>query len=180
MLTSFTTLLLLVSVAELLLFGDSDFGKVVMTGPYEVGFKEFRTTKLDNEVSVFYPISRTHHSELIKDHNTEWFRHGDKTLLGIAKASLPYGNTRHPPLFFFRFMRKIVMDTVLDVGHVDSDFHRKSLIPIIFCHGLSSNRTMHSGTARDFASHGYIVFSLDHKDESASYYENIDGTGYWY
>ena len=36
---------------------------------------------------------------------------------------------------------------------------------------------MHSGTCRDFASHGYIVFSIDHKDGTSLYHENEDGTG---
>ena len=36
------------------------------------------------------------------------------------------------------------------------------MVPIIYGHGLCSNRNMHTGTARDFASHGYIVFIQDH------------------
>lgn len=51
----------------------------------------------------------------------------------------------------------------------------RPLIPVIFSHGLSSNRTMHSGTCRDLASHGYIVFALDHMDLTSSYYETPDG-----
>lgn len=54
------------------------------------------------------------------------------------------------------------------------------LIPVIFSHGLSSNRTMHSGTCRDLASHGYIVFALDHMDKTSSYYETQDGQGVYY
>ena len=54
------------------------------------------------------------------------------------------------------------------------------LIPIIFSHGLSSNRTMHSGLCRDLASHGYLVFAPDHMDRTSSYYEMEDGTGYYY
>jgi predicted dienelactone hydrolase len=56
----------------------------------------------------------------------------------------------------------------------------KSLIPVIFSHGLSSNRTMHSGTCRDLASHGYIVFAPDHMDKTSSYYETADGEGHYY
>jgi predicted dienelactone hydrolase len=54
------------------------------------------------------------------------------------------------------------------------------LIPVIFSHGLSSNRTMHSGTCRDMASFGYIVFALDHMDLTSSYFETADGKGVYY
>jgi len=56
----------------------------------------------------------------------------------------------------------------------------KALTPVIFSHGLSSNRTMHSGTCRDLASHGYIVFAPDHMDLTSSYYETADGQGFYY
>ena len=36
---------------------------------------------------------------------------------------------------------------------------------------------MHSGTAKDFASHGYIVFTMDHRDGTSSFVENKDGFG---
>jgi predicted dienelactone hydrolase len=54
------------------------------------------------------------------------------------------------------------------------------LIPIVYCHGLGSNRTMHSGSCRDFASHGYIVFVIDFSDKTSSYIESADGKGTFY
>ena len=59
-------------------------------------------------------------------------------------------------------------------------FLQRPLIPIIYCHGLGSNRIMHSGSCRDLASHGYIVFILDHKDGTSLYYEDESGKGYLY
>ena len=38
------------------LFGEVNFKRIRLNGPYQVGFKEFRTTKYDTLVSVFYPI----------------------------------------------------------------------------------------------------------------------------
>jgi predicted dienelactone hydrolase len=94
-------------------------------------------------------------------------------LLGIAKAGVDYGKKDdHTPLVLFRHVRKVVMDVVY-YGDLSKDFisfpSPKPLTPIIFCHGLSSNRTMHSVTCRDFASHGYIVFALDYHDGTSSY-----------
>ena len=63
---------------------------------------------------------------------------------------------------------------------VESSGGSKPLIPILFSHGLSSNRTMHSGICRELASHGYIVFVPDHMDTTSSYYETADGQGHYY
>ena len=34
---------------------------------------------------------------------------------------------------------------------------------------------MHSGTCRDLASHGYLVFTIDHEDGTSSYTVSADG-----
>lgn len=39
---------------------------------------------------------------------------------------------------------------------------------------------MHSGTAKDLASHGYMVFIMDHRDKTSSYVEDKDGNGQYY
>jgi hypothetical protein len=46
-------------------FGETDFQKLKMTGPYEVGYREFRTKKYGNEVSVFYPMERSEYKTKI-------------------------------------------------------------------------------------------------------------------
>ena len=175
----------LLGVANIVLLGEADFSKLKLNGPYEVGFKEFRSETKGNEVSVFYPISKGLYRLFINypGRNTDWLRHGDKTLLGIAKAGGGHaygGKGKHVSLNAMRPLRKIKMDTLND-GSISKDFTSsdpalsKKLIPVIFCHGLSSNRGMHSGTCRDFASHGYIVFIMDHKDESSSYTQSENG-----
>lgn len=47
-------------------------------------------------------------------------------------------------------------------------------------HGLSGNRNWNSGTCRDLASHGYIVFAIDHRDQTSNYVESKDGVGMYY
>lgn len=150
-----------------------------LNGPYEVGFREFRTAELDNEVSVFYPISKEEHRRHINDpgRNTKWLRHGDKTLAGLARAADRYsrkGKGGHVPLWSIRFFKNVVMNTLTN-GELQEDFNSQPLIPIVCSHSHSANRTMHTGIYRDFASHGYIVFVLDHRDESCSYVESRDG-----
>lgn len=167
------------SIVLMLLFGEVNFSRMKNEGPYQVGYKEFRTFKLDNPVSVFYPINKEHYKQMIKKNNTKWLRNGDHTLLGIAKASAEYGSDDHISIHIFRHLRKIMMDIVFN-GELDGDFYERPLTPIIYCHGLCSNRTMHSGTARDFASHGYIVFAMDHKDSTSSYVDDKNGTHHYY
>lgn len=75
----------------------------------------------DNEVSVFYPIDRDYYNSHIKQRNTLQQRHGDKTVLGLAKASVDYGKDNHMPVFFLRFMKFIMMDTV-ENAEISKDF----------------------------------------------------------
>ena len=53
------------------------------------------------------------------------------------------------------------------------------LCPIIFSHGMKGSRCMYSTICQEMASHGYIVFALDHHDGSCPYTENKQGTQSW-
>ena len=100
----------LIAASLLLIYGEGDFKKIRLVGKYEVGFKEFVTSKHSNEVSVYYPISKQLYNETIGTRNTEWARHGDDTILGIARAggNNAYGsNGGHLPLFIFRAIRGV-------------------------------------------------------------------------
>ncbi|CDW85051.1 platelet-activating factor acetylhydrolase [Stylonychia lemnae] len=167
------------SVVLLVLFGEVTFNRSKAIGPYEVGYKEFKTQKYDNAVSVYYPINKDHHKRMVGRNNVSWLRDGDKTLLGIAKASGSYGSDKHVSIQVFRHLRKVMMNVVQN-GEIDVDFYNKPIIPLVYCHGLSSNRTMHSGTCKDLASSGYMVFILDHKDGTSSYTYDKDGKENYY
>ena len=67
---------------------------------------------------------------------------------------------------------------VCENGELTSQFEEghKKLIPLIFLHGISSNRSMNTGTCKDLASHGYIVFTMDHEDGTCSYTKSEDGS----
>ena len=56
----------------------------------------------------------------------------------------------------------------------------KSIVPIVFSHGLTDARENYSVTAMELASHGYMVFLLDHHDGSCRYTENADNTKQWW
>jgi hypothetical protein len=65
-------------------FGDGNMDKMVFTGPYKVGYKEFRTKEYGNEVSVFYPIDDVEYTNKKDLAGSKPFalRHGVKTLEG--------------------------------------------------------------------------------------------------
>lgn len=51
---------------------------------------------------------------------------------------------------------------------------------MLYSHGLTSCRTFQSGSCRDYASHGYIVFSIDHHDGTCNYSKLKSGDDkYW-
>lgn len=124
--------------------------------------------------------------------NTRWLRYGKKSLKGVSIASADIGAKKHPPTCLFNYMKRVKMYTAQN-GKLSKDFEgsetsitldsidsyqaltNKKLIPVILCHGLSGSRTSQSGSCRDMASHGYLVFSLDHHDGSAYYSQKEDG-----
>lgn len=108
----------LVAVTVLLawLYGDTNLDRVRVTGPYEVGHREFRSGTLGSEVSVFYPVDRDHYREAMRaskgKRNSMWLRHGEKTLLGIVKATRPYGQEKAPSIQVLRPILGIRMHTL--------------------------------------------------------------------
>jgi hypothetical protein len=116
------TVLLMGSVTLTFLFGESNLERLKVTGPFEVGHREFRSTKLGSEISVYYPVDRTHFKRhFTRKRNTSWLRHGDKTLLGLVKASVPYGREDPPPACVFRYFGNVKLMT-LDQGDLASVF----------------------------------------------------------
>ena len=123
--------------------------------------------------------------------NTRWLRHGNKSLRGLTRATADIGSTKHPPECVFQYLKRIKMHTcqngrlakvfemptvsegltssLLERAGIDNVQNTRELIPIIFLHGLAGSRTSQSGSCRDLASHGHIVFSIDHFDGSAYY-----------
>ena len=60
-------------------------------------------------------------------------------------------------------------------GELSKDFMlggTKSLRPIVFSPGLSAHKEVATGLFKDFASHGYLVISLDHQDGTCIYTTN--------
>ena len=104
--------MLFFSIVLLLCFGECDFSKLRVKGPYEVGFVEFKTKLYGNAVSCFYPIDKEEYRKKIKDHNPLWARNGQDTTLGIAKASGGYNSKNHYPAWVFKYFLRVKLNVI--------------------------------------------------------------------
>lgn len=130
-------------------------------GPFLVGFKNL-TLEKDLEVSVFYPT-------LEQTKRVMYRTTGD----GYAKI---YDIMRsYPNHFLPKFIYKLAFDFIeyLDIGvNLDARIipadllaHKQKFPVVVFSHGLSANRNLYTGFARQWASYGYIVFCIDHSEQ---------------
>ena len=69
------------------------------------------------------------------------------------------------PEWVGKYMAKFSMPV-----YVNAKVTPNPLIPVIFSHGMGSNRTMNSILLSALASKGCMVFSIDHTDGSCSHY----------
>ena len=155
-------------IALLTTIGLSRSREYDVEGPYGVGFREFKlTTGNQAKVAVYYPIDKDFY-EANKNNpskNISRMRDGVKTATGVGIGF----NVLTP--IFFRYYISLRIQVIHNYPlHKDFAEGDKKLTPIIFSHGLIVNRTNHSSICRELASHGCIVYALDHTDGSSSFF----------
>jgi len=191
----YSVVLLLILLYNII-YGEGNLKKIKIVGPFQVGHQDWHLTNSGIAASVYYPMDRKVYAHEIKEkgRNTHWLRYGNSSLTGLAKATADIGSDKHLPPWFYQYLKKIKMNTVQN-GTLAADFWKgsdspitesllkhsaesypKKLIPIVFLHGLAGSRTTQSGSCRDLASHGYIVFSIDHHDGTAYYSKTKEGS----
>lgn len=181
-------LVILCGILSSILFGEATFDRLKLTGPFQVGHKDIHISSTGNAISVFYPMDKHVYAEIMANEphrNSMWARYGYNTRLGGARATAPWGSDKHSHPFVWKFIENTRMLTVEDgplakVFWTDNEAERKPLIPMLYSHGLTSCRTFQSGSCKDFASHGYIVFAIDHHDGTCNYSRLKNGDDkYW-
>ena len=55
------------------------------------------------------------------------------------------------------------------------DKHSGKFIPIIFSHGVGGTTTYFSSICKDMASHGHIVYAVEHRDRTALHSFSSEG-----
>jgi len=105
---------LLIPILANLVYGEANFNRLKMTGPYQVGHKDIFTGEQGVEVSVFYPMDRDEYEKTIKEkgRNTYMFRHGYTSRLGVARATSSWDTEDHKHPWFYKYLDAVKMDTV--------------------------------------------------------------------
>lgn len=162
----------------LIRFGPGDFSRVNLTGKYAVGHRYMHSAKLGNNVGVFYPVDKSHEKELVRkmgpkaykvhfDQNDpeEMFNQTIEVILWMVGEKIP--STK-----YFQYM-KDSRNKALLMADLAANFANggEQLIPVIFSHGLGASWRQHQMVGMEMASHGYLVFFLDHLDGSCIYSE---------
>jgi len=116
-------------------------------------------------------MDRDTYSQQINGRNALWLRHGFKGRLGITKATATWGSADYPTPWIYQYLDDVVMDCVENgtLAKVFTGETPRKLIPVIYLHGLTCSRTSQSVSCRDLASHGFIVFSIDHFDGTCNF-----------
>lgn len=151
-------------------WGEGNFSKAKPKGPYAVGHKVIYVKDKYNAVSVFYPVDKQVYEES-KEPFKVWLDHPDEWIDGLNDARTYYSRLKQKPSsFMFTHWKKIRVNAKESVplAHAFQSGEKK-LAPLIFSHGLTSNRCMHNVAGIEMASFGHIVFVIDHLDGSGSY-----------
>mmetsp|Transcript_38208 Transcript_38208/g.58272 ORF Transcript_38208/g.58272 Transcript_38208/m.58272 type:complete len:168 (-) Transcript_38208:97-600(-) len=137
-------------------YGEADFSRVKRVGVYKSGFKEFFFGEKRQGVSVYYPMTKADYEQapskqmnFIKGHfkDKRGFTRG---LISALNSMAPGGPS------FKEFVGQVMMSVKCDVspgGKVAGSFggKEKTLIPIVYSHGLMGSRFMYHVLGSEFA-----------------------------
>ncbi|CAG2114664.1 unnamed protein product, partial [Medioppia subpectinata] len=150
------------------------------SGPYpNIGFVDIMTGSDKNDgilVRVLYPaLDQTTDIRTRVKEWAKWTPHDNYKAGYLKVVKLP------DPLV--RLVTSLSTDYFIPIlENVDPLRPEGHEFPIIvFSHGLSSCRTTYSSVCTELASHGFIVFVVEHRDESAvtTFYPSSDGSFKW-
>ena len=87
----------------------------------------------------------------------------------MIKGLIKFGADIVPatPFYYLQSVKQRVMVDAPLVKLPDSDKHEGKFIPVIFSHGVGNTMSWFSTICKDFASQGFIVFSIEHNDGTA-------------
>lgn len=139
-------------------------------GPHIPGCCDIMTDYTKNGIflRVYYPTDLNNN---INDYVSRWIRWvpHDSYLVGFGRV-----------LMLWLFVVRLVIWIMSGKLHVPAVYGAKvkqdiKLKPIILSHGLGGHRFLYTSTCIELASWGYIIFALEHRDETPCrtyYYEN--------
>lgn len=132
------------------------------TGPYRVGYRRFTIAGVTS-VGIYYPTR--HHTKDVRytpDHRS-WERFAD-----LLKFYSEATNKKGIPRPLFKFGLSFLEHLYLGVNEKAPVAQLEGGKPhpvVVFSHGLSANIHLYSIQLKEWASHGFVVFSIDHEED---------------
>ena len=145
-------------------YGEGDYGSFTPSGPYRVGFKNFKSAELGNECSMFYPAAPDGSGRF----GVPFAQHGQDSVLAM-RVVMAYSKPvfANNPEFL---MARPFLSIRVPVWE-DANLGVKEMQPIVFSHAFHSNRMVYSGLCMELASCGFCVITLNHDDRTCDYTE---------
>ena len=109
----FMIVFVILDLLVLYYWGLGDLSKLRLSGEYEVGHTEFRSSEYKNPVSVYYPICKS-----VKDNhaNPYWQKSRDKAVHALARCTADNGGNpedhMHPDVF--KFVKSVKLEVAED------------------------------------------------------------------
>jgi hypothetical protein len=102
------------AIIATIIFGWSNFDRVKLSGPYQVGHKDIVNKKDGIAISVWYPMDKDEYEKTIglPGRNTHWLRYGYKSRKGVSFATAEWGKEEpctNP--WFYKYIDDVKMNT---------------------------------------------------------------------
>lgn len=120
-------------------------------------------------VTVFYPVDKAEYDKFKhkSSRNVSRTPKGVWTAYGISKGIVGISS------LFKYFKEERIQALNNHPMHTDFADNKQKLRPVLFSPGLVFGRTGYSGICRELASHGMMVYAIDHTDNSCPFYEDV-------
>lgn len=144
----------------------SPSNNVPVKGNHDPGYKDVMIGAKDGEnpirLSVFYPVPKRRGFQVgnNKPNKPFWAPDGPNTVKGMFNKAKFSSSV-------FNFLRYAEIDADKDAS-LDPAVRGKKLPVVIFSHGIRGHRNIASGLCREFASQGFVVYSIEHNDGTAA------------
>lgn len=134
------------------------------SGKFKIGYRRFALNNGKVSGCIYYPTHETT-SDVNYAHNTGAWQRFAEIIIFYARVR----KSRHLPKFFYKLIFSVFDHQYLGVNlnsklaKTDDDSHKFPVM--VFSHGLAGHIHAYSIQIKEWVSHGYIVFSVDHDED---------------
>ena len=154
------------------IWGGFNYDRHETSGPFDVGYREFTTKEYSNDCSVFYPVDKG--TIAPTDKSVYYLQYGDTidNMIDICLHENMNNKAQSPHMVKYNLrcfgFATVPVKNQATLAKVFKDGTKK-LQPMIFSHGLASQKMTQSALCRELASYGMFVIVMNHNDESCDF-----------